>query len=148
MKSYYVYCLEEGGLAFIHDYEEFRKSGINVGTMTFTGIVVQAPDVATAQEVYNHPTSDKGKLFIADEPQIANVQDKLERNLEDLRLALLNSLIQSLNRQARDMNKVISRIAEQIHERSNKIISVEEVYSRMKEQALQRMSGWKYDGRN
>lgn len=148
MKSYYVYCLEEGGLAFIHDYEEFRNSGIKVGSMSFTGIVVQAPDVATAQEVYNHPTSEKGKLFIADEPQIASVQDKLEKNLEDLRLALLNSLIQSLNRQSRDMNKVISRISEQVHERSNKIISVEEIYSRLKEQVLQKMSGWKYDGRS
>jgi hypothetical protein len=152
MKSYYVYHLEDAKqrtLAFIHNLAEFRKANLNIGKLVFTGIVVQAPDLATAMEVYNHPASEKGNFLFAEEPLLAiTPQQRLENGLEDLRIALLNSLVRSLNRHSRDLNKVMSRIAEQIHERSNKLISVEEIYNKMKEQALQKMSAWQYDGRD
>jgi pyridoxal/pyridoxine/pyridoxamine kinase len=149
MKSYYVYHLQDAQkrtLAFIHDLEEFRKANLNIGKLVFTGVVVEAPDLATAMEVYNHPASEKGNFLFAEEPVMMTPQQRLETGLEDLRIALLNSLVRSLNTHSRALNHTMSRIAEQIHERSNKLISVEEIYDKMKEQALQKMSGWKYDG--
>lgn len=151
MKSYYVYHLEDATkrtLAFISDIEEFKKANLNIGKLTFTGIIVQAPDLPTAMEVYNHPTSDKGNFLLGEEPQVDTPQNKLEKSLDDLRVALLNSLVHSLNRQSRDLNKTISRISEQIHSHSNKLITVEEIYEKMKAQVTQKISGWKYDGRH
>lgn len=150
MTKYYVYHLEDAKkrtLAFISDIAEFRRRNLNIGKLTYTGIVVDAPDLKAAMEVYNHPASEKGSYLFAEEPNIST-QQQLENSLEDLRIALLNSLIHSLNRQSRDLNKVICRISEQIHERSNKMLTVEQIYDKMKEQVLQKVSGWKYDAGN